>query len=169
MGKNVSLKNPPPGYMRQQCLRLFQTWDMRLMALEQMRPQLSREMQIALDDALPSWQFVNIEAILDLSAKHLRYDEIDPIDWRMTADGWAHARLEGVDNDEDLRALWDQIKYPNYTLDWLEDNVWANARRKQRDKLIRKLMPKEPKKPSIKPKGAKVGRSDKKGSGKDKA
>jgi hypothetical protein len=169
MGKNVSLKNPPLGYMRQQCLRLLQTWDMRLLALEQMRPQLSREMLIAMEAALPSWLMDNIEAILELRRKHLRYDEIDPIDWQMTANGWAHARLEGVDNEEDLRALWNQIKNPNFSLEWIEDNIWADAIRRQKDKLIRKLFPKEPKKPSAKPKAAKAGRAEKNGSGKNKA
>lgn len=142
----IDLANPPRPYQYQQCLWLFQTWAKRLAGIAKHgQNDCSPDMRKGLNALMPYWERRYVPLIKKLATNHLQTKEGEAANHDEIANGWSQTTLKGVDKDEDLRKLWNELQWIDISLGSIEEMVLANMRDQ---KLLRELSSNGKKKPS---------------------
>ncbi|MDR2444073.1 MAG: hypothetical protein LBE31_11200 [Deltaproteobacteria bacterium] len=124
--------HPPRHRQYEQALQLFQNWEARFVRIgstleKQIDDSRFRQVMEETFQGLDSDFTLKIQRLRD---KHLYIDENIPQWWTKGSGGMKGARLLGVDSNENLLKLWEELSHYDRLLEIHEQVVWNYLRRK---------------------------------------
>jgi hypothetical protein len=130
-GQKIDPKNPPEEYQRCQIKHLFETWLRRMGSLGDHYKEMDPRVWNDVKERIATWEDEYADRLSELKRDYYRFDASNLNAWMWTTDGRAGGRLTGLDDPKKLKAVWDECKWIDHELGWIEKLVVRHLRERR--------------------------------------